>query len=314
LLVTTGVGVADAETDTVSAALEVGSTKVGVSERVAFPELGGMTAALLAAAEEAVEAGTSDAGTLLDRAGDGVTIGAEDAPDPEAPEGKTDGTIPDEVSLALAAGGVKTDEAALGDTERVSLGIGRLVGTLADTEGVETAPDGVGSRPEAVGRTPEGTRPEESSDAMLEAMPLAAGREAGTVALGNSEAKLDTMLGMTDTGTSGTTEDKRLVTSESNEETSGGKIPDGAAEGATEGAGVGDGETGAVGPAEPEGKTPVTSETTEDKSDGRLRGSEGKTASDVGIAPELNAGVGLTIGAPVPSAVVIPTTIPPEDS
>jgi hypothetical protein len=315
LLVTTGVGVADAGTEAVSAAL-VGSTKVGVSERVALPELGGTTVALLAGAGEGVDAGTSEAGTLLDWIGDGVAAGTDDTPDPEMPEGK----IPDVVSLA--AGGVRPEDTALGVVVGVSLGSRDVM--LAGSEGVGTTPDGVGIRPEetvgrapegmrpeeAVGMTPEGIRPEEISDAMLDTMLLAGGRGTGTLAVGSSETKLDTMLGRTDTGTSEIAPDKRLETSETKEETSGGRMPDGAADGA----GVGAGETGAVGPAEPEGRMPVTSETSEDKIEGRLSGPDGRTASEVGIAPELNTGLeALSTGAPVPSAVVMPTTIPPED-
>ena len=245
-----------------------------------------------------------------------------------------EGRIPDE--LWLAAGGVKPEETALLERVGVSLGIGRV--RLAVSEGVGTLPDPVGRRPEEavgstpdgmrleepvdntpdgrrlempvgrrleipVGSTPDGMRPDETSDAMLDARLLAGGRGADAVPVGSSETKLDTMLGRTDPGTP----DNRLETSETKEETRGGRTPDGAA--------VGEGELGAVGPAVPEGRTPETSETSEDKTDGRFKSPEDAAASEVGIAPELNTGVeALDAGAPVPSAVVIPTTIPPEDA
>jgi hypothetical protein len=233
--------------------------------------------------------------------GEGVSAGADDTPDPDMLEDRT----PDEVKLK--AGGVKPEETALDVMVGVSLGVGGVM--LAVSEGVGTAPEGTENRLEE-GSTPEEVSPEEISDAMLDAMLLAGGRGAGTVALGSSETKLDTMLGRTDAGIPEMLPDRRLETSETNDETSGGKTPDGAAEGA----GVGDGESGAVGPAEPEGTIPVPSETSEDKTDGRLREPEDRTASEVGIAPELSTGLeALSTGAPVPSAVVMPTTIPPED-
>jgi hypothetical protein len=206
--------------------------------------------------------------------------------------------------VALAAGGVITEDTRL----RVSLGIseGRLaeadrVGT--DPEGVGrrpdndgTMPDGVGAMPDGVGMTPEDvgiTRPEDSSDAMIDARLLATGRGIGAVPLGSSETKLDTMLGTTDSGRPGTAEDSRLETSDTSEDTRGGRTPDGV--------GAADAVMGAVGPAEPEGRIPVTSETSEDRIEGRLSGAElGSTASDGD-------------GAPVPRAVVMPTTIPAED-
>jgi hypothetical protein len=78
--------------------------------------------------------------------------------------------------------------------------------------------------------------------------------------------------------------------------------------------GAGDGVIGAVGPAEPVANPPVTPETTDDRRPGKSRGAEGATDSDVGIAPEFNAGlVGVAVVAPVPRAVVIPTTMPPDD-
>jgi hypothetical protein len=302
LLVDTGV----AETGLVIAIELEGITKDGVSEMVAFPELGGAIVALLGATGDAVEAGDSEAGMLLDGIGDGVTVGPDETPEPEIPEG----VMPDGVG-SMAEGVGTTEDPALGVIVGVSLGIGGV--RLADSDGVGTAPDGVGMMPEGVGTTPEGVIPEgrstdEMSEAMLDAMLLAGGRGTGAVAVGNSEAKLDTMLGITEIGRSGIAEDRRLETSETNEETNGGRMPDGV--------GTGDGVTGAVGPADPEGRTPLTSETREDRIDGRFKGPVERTASDVGIATEPDGVIMTGVGddAPVPNAVVIPTTMPPEES
>jgi hypothetical protein len=224
------------------------------------------------------------------------------------------GTVPDPVG--------RRPEEAVGSTPDGMM-LEEPVGSTPDgmrlEEPVGNTPDGrrleipVGSTPDGrrletpVGSTPEEMRPDEMSDAMLDARLLTGGRGTDAVPVGSSETKLDTMLGRTDPGTP----DNRLETSETNEETKGGRTPDGAADGAA----VGEGEMGAVGPADPEGRTPETSETSEDKTDGRLSSPEDATASDVGIAPELNTGLeALSTGAPVPRAVVIPTTIPPEDA
>jgi hypothetical protein len=140
---------------------------------------------------------------------------------------------------------------------------------------------------------------------MLARMLLAGGRSVGAVAVGKSDTKLDKMLGSTDAGTPDTP-DSRLETSPTTEETSGGRTPDAV--------GAGDGVIGAVGPAEPGAKIPETPETTEDNAPGRSRIPEGATDSEVGIAPEFKEGlVGVAVDAPVPRAVVIPTTIPPDD-
>jgi hypothetical protein len=320
VIVTTGVDCAEdcAEdwTGTVAEPLVkpllVGVARVGVSEMVAFPEVGGTMSVLLGAAEEGDDAGDSEAGTLEGWTGVGVTVGPEETPEPDAPDGK----MPDGVPLGME--GVRPDDPALGVAEGVSLGSGGVTPRLGVSEGVGTAPvpeeTPVGTIPEEgttpvgttpdEGRTPEGIRPDEMSEMMLATMLLAGGRGAGTVALGNSDAKLDSMLGITEAGTSGTP-DSRLETSAANEETSGGSTPD-----AT---GVGDGVTGAVGPADPVAKPPVIPDTREDKAPGRSRGAEGATDSEVGIAPEFRAGLVGVGDAPVPRAVVMPTTIPPDD-
>jgi hypothetical protein len=273
----------------------LGDARVGVAEMVAFPEVGGTMSVLLGAAE-----GDSEAGTLEGRTGVGVTVGPEETPEPDAPDGK----MPDGVPLGME--GVRPEDAALGVVVGVSLGSRGV--RLGVSEGVGTAPDPegmpVGTTPED-GRMPEGIRPDEMSEMMLAAMLLAGGRGAGTVALGNSDAKLDSMLGITEVGTSGTP-DNRLETSATNEETSGGSTPDAM--------GVGDGvTTGAVGPADPVAKPPVIPDTRDDKAPGTSRGAEGATDSEVGMAPEFKVGLVGVGDAPVPRAVVMPTTIPPDD-
>lgn len=247
----------------------------GVADAVALPD---------------VDAGASEAGMLAEELPGCVGVGETPLP-----------TEPDGTALALGVipeGSTDAEGVTLGVIPlRVSLGIGAEGLMLA--EGVGTAPD-----PEPDGRTPE-----VMLDKMPETMLLAGGRETGAEADGKgvSEIRLDTMLGTTDEGKSETAEESKLETSETNEDTRGGSTPDGV--------GVGDGVVGAVGPAEPEGgRTPETSDTKEDRIDGRSSRPElADAASEVGIAPELARvmeGVGV---APVPNAVVIPTTIPPED-
>jgi hypothetical protein len=293
LLVTTGVDGIGIVAESITEALTVGVEDTGVSEMVAFPELGGRTVALLGTPEE-VDGGSSEAGTLVDSIADGVGVGTDETPVPTEPEGRTPElnpleaggamlTLPDENGVSLAVGGAIEEGATLG----VSLGSSVEIGAVGVSDAVGTAPEGVGMTPEDI------------SDAMLDAMLLAGGRGTDAVAVGSSETKLDTMLGTTDPGRSDTAEDRRLETSETSEETTGGSTP--------EGVGVGDGVVGAVGPAEPEGRIPVSSDTRDGK---RV----GTTASDVGIAPELRGVLeGVSDEAPVPRAVVIPTTMPAEE-
>jgi hypothetical protein len=265
--------------------LAAGVDTTGASEMVAFPELGG---AMLLGDPEGVDKGASEVG-MLDSAAEGVGIGRDETPVPAEPEGK----IPEEASLGeggVIPGLTESDGVSLGNaTDGVMLGVSLGIGTLGASEGVGTTPE-----PDKLTKT-------------LEARLLASGIGTGAVALtGISEAKLDTMLGTTDAGRSGT-EESRLERSEAREETMGGRMPIGV--------GVGDGVIGAVGPAEPEGRTPGTSEMAEDKSPGRSRGAsldEG-AASEVGIGPELRGGLDAEATGAVPSAVVIPTTMPPED-
>lgn len=256
-------------------------TKVGVSEMVALAELGGVTTALVGTGAE-VETGDSEAGMLVGSIDVGSTVGPEETPDPV---GIPEGRMPDCVGLSL------TEGTELVGMLSVSLGVGGVTPTLGVTVGVGTSPEAVGA--------PVGKMPDENCDTMLSIMLLAGGRGADPVAVGVSN-RLVRMLGRTDAEGSGMIVGKRLDTSEIKEDRAGGTIP--------EGSGTGD-ETGAVGtavgPAEPVGDTPATSETSDDKIDGRLSGSEGKMASEVGMAPDGDA--------PVPKAVVMPTTIPPED-
>jgi hypothetical protein len=294
---------------------------VGVSEVVAFPELGGRKVALLGSLEKMDDPGISDAGTLIDPlVGDGA--GVDDTKSlpivPEATKSELDGVIPgvslasdgviptlidcDGVSLtaggvmpegvtlsvSLTAGGVMPEGVTLSvslgigvltpvktDCERVSLGTGIDTSTVADSEGVGTAPEGVG------------TMPDGKSDIMLDTRLLASGSEAGMVADGRiSDTRFDTILGNTDAGRSGIADVSMLATSDAKDDTRGGRTPDGV--------GTGDGA------AESEGRI-------DGKIDGRSTGPElGNTTSGVGV------GVGVTAGA-VPRAVVMPMTIPTED-
>lgn len=289
--------------------------------------------------EGGVDAGTSDAGTLEESA-DSVRVEVGETPVPTDPEGGKIpelvglgvGVTPDGVGVAvpLTTGGVMPEAVSL----RVSLGIGGR--TLRVSDGVGTVPEGLGtpeegttpdgvatpedgSTPEGVGTPEDGSTPEgvgrtlaEISERMLEKTLLTGGSGTGKdpVGVGSSESKLDTMLGTTDPGASGTAEDKRLDTSETSEEMSGGMTP--------VGVGVADGVIGAVGPALPDGRTPETtpetSDTREDRIDGRSSGPEGEATSEVGMAPDApELSTGLAEGAPVPSAVVMPTTMPPEE-
>jgi hypothetical protein len=208
--------------------------------------------------------------------------------DAEIPEGvarTSDAEIPDGVAR-ISDAEIPEGVGRISDAE-IPVGVGRI----SDADG--TIPDGVGSTPE------------ESSDKRLDTM-LLTGIGMAPVGVGSSDSKLDTMLGTAETGTSGSTEDKRLEMSPTSEDTRGGKTPD------SVGAGVG--VIGTVGPAVPEGRIVGTSEMMEDRIEGKSTMLEGDADSDVGIRPELNCGLtGVGVGAPVPRAVVIPTTIPPDD-
>jgi hypothetical protein len=244
------------------------------------------------------------------------TLGETPVPVPaegEMPEGVgmsesliPDGVIPDGVGTSVSLGvGIPTLRLAVSD------GAGtEPEGSVNPSEAEGKMPEGVGTISVSDGSTPlgVGTTPEEISDRMLETTLSAGGRGTPPVGVGSSDNKLDTMLGTIEPGTSGTADAKMLETSETSDETIGGRMPEGS------GAGVGVGAAGSVGPAEPEGSTPGSSESTEDRMGVRSSGLEGNTVSDVGITPELRMGsTGVGEGAPVPSAVVMPTTMPPED-
>jgi hypothetical protein len=258
----------------------------------------------------------SEAGTL-DGSGAEVADSIGERPVPVPAEG--------EMPEGVGTGDSLTPDWLIPDDEgtRVSLGVGIPTLTLAVSEGVGTEPEGVGRPSEGEGKMPEGvgtmsvgegsmpegvgTTFEEISDKMLETM-LLAGRGTPPVGVGSSDIKLETMLGTTEPGTSGTADAKMLETSEASDDTIGGRIPEGS------GAGVGVGAAGSVGPADPEGSTPGSSESTEERIGVKSIGLEGNTVSDVGITAELTMGsTGVGRGAPVPSAVVMPTTMPPDD-
>jgi hypothetical protein len=191
------------------------------------------------------------------------------------------GVMPEGATLSVSLGiGVLVP--TLTDCERVSLGTGMDTSRVADSEGVGTAPEGVG------------TMPDGKSDIMLDTRLLASGSEAGIVADGRiSDTRLDTILGNTDAGRSGTADVSKLATSDAKDDTRGGRMPDGV--------GTGDGV------AESGGRIAVASDTIDDKTDGRSSGPElESTTSEAGV------GVGVTTGA-VPKAVVMPMTIPTED-
>jgi hypothetical protein len=128
----------------------------------------------------------------------------------------------------------------------------------------------------------------------------------GPVPVGRTESRSDRMLdiavGTADAGRSETTDDK-------SEEMAGGRMPDAL----SEATGVGAVDATPL----PVGRTPGTSDTSEEVSPGTSRIPElVATVSEVGMAPEFNRGeVGVGVGAadsPVPKAVVIPITMPDD--
>lgn len=137
------------------------------------------------------------------------------------------------------------------------------------------------------------------------------------------DTRLDTTLGKAvPVGRSETADERRLDNSEMTDGTTDGRMPDA----------VGDGEivaeTGAVGLADPDvgmtpvgnrlsdGNTPVTSETTDERIEGKLTSPElAETPSEVGMAPDGEASLVSVADAAadsVPRAVVIPMMIPLE--
>ena len=269
--------------------------------------------------EEAVvsEAGM-DAGMLRDSLGEMVAL--DDTPVPTRVD---DGTMPEETSVPDSVKVGRTPEEAdrealaEGVTLSVSVGIGAERLTELDTV--------------AEGKTPDDRRPDEKSDAMLDAMLLRSevGTGRGTDAVGKMEAveradsaldsRLDTILGRAEpVGRSETADDKRLESSEITDGTTDGTMPE------ADGDAVIVADMGAVGSMDPElgimpvgNKLPVgkASETTEDRNEGRSSPELADTPSEVGIAPDSEAwfvGVADAGADSVPSAVVIPMTIPLE--
>jgi len=171
----------------------------------------------------------------------------------------------------------------------------------------------------AEGRIPDDRRPEENSEAMLDAMLLSSevGMGRGIDAVGkidaveSADSALDTRLDNTPeaVGRSETADDKRLESSEITDGTTDGRIPE------ADGDGVMEADAGAVGLIAPElGVTPVgrTSETTDDKNEGRFSPEPeelAETPSEVGIAPDSEASL-VGVADSVLSAVVMPMMIP----
>lgn len=282
--------------------------------------------ALLGEAVDEAKETSSDAGTLRDWLPEEVGTGEADVPTEPVPEG----VMPE---LSEPVGRILPDSVAEGVMLAVSEGVAVRLEDRASEVGTpeeETTPDGTapegGRIPDETGtpddgrmpddrsaedeRTPVGTIPDDGktpedgriSDNKLEGKMV--GTMTGPVPVGRAESMLDKMLDKA----LGTAEAGRSETAdESREDTSGGRIPDAL----TEGTGV-----GAVAPLPvPEGRMPVTSDMTEDKSPGTSRSAELVAAvSEVGMAPELSRGaVGVAVEAavsPVPRAVVIPMTMP----
>jgi hypothetical protein len=257
-------------------------------------------------------------------------VALDDAPVPIGIEAD-DETTPEEAAVPLDKVKVgkmpeEADKEALAEMVALSVPVGRGAERLTEPETV------------AEGKMPDDRRPDENSDATLDAMLLSSevGTGRGIDAVGWLEAviaeesadsaldtKLDTTLGRADpVGRSETADDRRLESSEITDGTREGRIPD------TDGDGVIVADPLAVGLTDPElgiipvgnsvsdGSTPVTSETTEERIEGRLTSPElAETPSDVGIAPDGEAWlVGVADAESVPSAVVRPIVIPPDDA
>lgn len=246
-----------------------------------------------------------------------VSLGEMVALDETAVPTEVEGTMPEDTSdpERVKEGRIpeETDREALAEGVTLSVPVGRGV----------IEPETV-----AEGRMPEEIRPDEKSEAMLEAMLLMSdvGMGTGRVPVGKIEAEvradsaLDTKLEITlgraePVGTAETADDRRLDSSEMIDGATDGNRPEADGEGVTEA------ETGAVGLAEPElGRTPVgaTSETNDDKSEDRsIRAELVGVPSEVGIAPDAPlVMVADAVGDAdsVPSAVVMPMMMPPLEA
>lgn len=265
------------------------------------------------------EEGLSEAGMEVGmlRVSLGETVALEETPVPT----EVDGTMPEETSdpERVKEGSIpeEADNEALAEGVTLSVPVGRGV----------IEPDTV-----AEGRMPDEIRPDEKSEAMLEAMLLMSevGMGTGSVPVGRTDAevradsaletKLEITLGRAEpVGTAETADDRRLDSSEMIDGATDGNRPE------ADGEGVIEAEAGAVGLAEPElGRTPVgaTSETNEDRREERSTRAElVGVPSEVGIAPEAPLVMGADALADavadadsVPSAVVMPMMMPPLEA
>ena len=185
---------------------------VGASEIVALLDAIGAGVGVLGIPEETT--GDSEAGIVMLPEETGLGVGT--APVGTVPD---EGTTPDGVAMAegVAAG---ADGVATGEDGTTRVSLGTMVG-MEDT-GVGTAPDGIGVTPEGVGTMPdgvgtaEGLTPEEISVKMLEAMLATGGITMGPLADGTG-TRLETMLGITETGRSETADESRLEMSTTKE-------------------------------------------------------------------------------------------------
>jgi hypothetical protein len=310
------------------------NTDVGASLSVALPELEGVkvAAALLGEAVEVADEGSSEAGTLSELPEE---VGTTDADVPTEPV--PEGVMPE---LIVPEGKTLPENVAEGVTLAVSEGVGTTLSEAGTPDedttsevGVGTAPDGKrpeegstpdeGRIPEEIGRPEEGNRPEDGrtpeegsapeddntpddgripEDSRLEGKMV--GIMTGPVPVGRAESKpdrmLDKALGTADAGRSETADDK-------SEESAGGRRPDALADGT----GVSAVDARPV----PVGRTPGSSDTTDERRPGISSIPELVAAvSEVGMAPELRR-VGVAVRAadsPVPKAVVIPITMPDD--
>jgi hypothetical protein len=309
----------------------------------AFSDVEGVSVALLEALDEEVEAIDSEAGMVKDPLDEAVAL--EDRPDEAAVPVEN---RPDEEAVPVED---SPDEAAV-PVDRVNVGrmpddadnvnVGRIpddadnvelpvaVGVAETLPLTETLPL---AEADSEGTIPDDCRLEEKSDRTLEAMLLSSevGNGSGIEAVGRGElvaaeeradsaldTRLDTRLGRADpdTGRSDTADESRLERSEITVEARGGRIPEAVGEGVIEAGAVGLAapELGRTpdGSWEPDGSTPVTSETTDDRIEDRLMRPElAEDPSEVGMAPDADA-VAEAVD-PVPKAVVMPTTIPLDE-
>lgn len=273
----------------------------GVTERDSVAEEATLALLEVATEVETVSEAGMDDGMLRDSLG--VTL--DDTP---VPVGVEDGRMPEDTSDGEREKVGRIPE----EVEALSVGV------------VLSVPVGTGvTEPENVaeGIIPDDRRPDEKSEAMLETMLLSSevGIGRGIEAVGRTEpelsadsaldTRLDTMLGRAESvGRSETAEDRRLESSETTDGRTDGRMPD------AEGVGVIVAVTGAVGSTAPElGTMPEgrTSETTEDRNEGRSNPELAETPSEVGIAPDGETSlVGVADADSVPSAVVMPMIIP----